>query len=162
MGSSTCVVDGALELDSNLCLGGGRQLLVKGEGSTLVLLIVRDVGGLDGLLGLGVLGHDGSLVNLQLVSIEHDFLGGVANLGGDGDGALVAESAAKLQIVQRDGIVGGLDTGRWLRRGCGDGGRGASHVSGRTSLSEAMAARIHESVLQERVNGDSGGNTRAS
>lgn len=107
--AATCVIDGALELDGDLSLGGCRQLLVKGQSSTLVGLIVRDVCGLDGLLGLGVLGHDRGLVDLQLMGIEHDFLGGLADFGGNSDGALVAKSSAELQIVEGDGIVRGLD-----------------------------------------------------
>ena len=149
-----------MELDDDVSLGGGRKLLVEGKSCTLIFLIVRDVGGLDGLLGLGVFGCDRGFVDLQLMGVEHDFLGGLADLGGDGDGALVAESTAKLEVIQRNGIVGGLDAVRRLEHGgSGIGGRwrASTHVSGRTSLSEAMFAWIHESVLQGRDREWSGG-----
>lgn len=49
------------------------------------------------------------LVNFELARVQDDFLGGLPNVGGNHDFALVAPGAAMLQVVERNVIVDWLD-----------------------------------------------------
>lgn len=79
------------------------------EGSSLVLLIVGDVGSLDGTLGLSLFGRNLSALDLELVGVQSDFVGLLLDLDVNVDLALVGPATAELEIEQGDGIVGWLD-----------------------------------------------------
>lgn len=83
------IVHDAAEADGDDGLVGLRNGLVKVEGSSLILLIICDAGGLQGALCLALLGADLCAVDLELVSIEGDFLGLLLDLDIDVDFALV-------------------------------------------------------------------------
>jgi len=59
------------------------------EGSSLVLLVIADVGGLDRAFGLSLFSADLCAVDLELVSVESDFLGFLLDLDVNVDVALV-------------------------------------------------------------------------
>ena len=69
------VVHGTLEGDRQDSLLALRKLLVEGEGTALVLLIVADVGGLDTRGILAGIDSNLSRVKLELMGVECDGLG---------------------------------------------------------------------------------------
>lgn len=105
------VVHGALESDGQDGLLGLRELLVESEGAALVLLIVADVGGLDGGRGLAGIESDLSRVDLELVGVECDGLGGLLDGEVDCYASLVGPWCVRLEVKEGDVVVGGLDAG---------------------------------------------------
>ena len=77
-----CIRDShdTLELDGDRGLLGDGQLLVEGDGGSLCPLIVANVGGLEGLGGLGMVDGDLGVRQLELEGVESDLLGGLDNL----------------------------------------------------------------------------------
>lgn len=81
--TSHLVVDDAFEFDDDGSLFGNGDLLVKGNGDTLSLFIVGDVGGLPLLLGLCVVYQDLGIVYLELEGVEDNLFGGLDDFGLD-------------------------------------------------------------------------------
>ena len=105
------VVHGALEGDCQDGLVGLRKLLVESEGAALVLLIVADVGSLDGGRSLAGIVGDLSRVDLELVGVECDGLGGLLDGEVDRYTTLVGPWCVWLEVEEGDVVVGRLDTG---------------------------------------------------
>jgi hypothetical protein len=106
MNALTYVVDGTLELDLKGRLSRVVDLLSKDECDALTLLVIGDV-----------LGRTRSIASLQLSAVDLELVGVenkvgeaivLVDLGVDGDGTLVPELSAKLDVVEGDGVV------RWL------------------------------------------------
>jgi hypothetical protein len=85
--------------------------LVESEGAALVLLIVADLGGLDRGRSLASIGSDLSGVDLELVGVECDGLGGLLDGKVDCYAALVGPWCVWLEVIEGDVVVGWLDTG---------------------------------------------------
>jgi hypothetical protein len=85
--------------------------LVEGEGAALVLLIVADLGSLDGGRGLAGIESDLSRVDLELVGVECDGLGRLLDGKVDCYAALVGPWCVWLEVEEGDVVVGGFDTG---------------------------------------------------
>lgn len=104
------VVHGALECDRQDGLLGLGDVLVEGEGAALVLLIVADVGGLDARSRLAGVERDFGRVELELVRVEGDGLGGLLDGEVDCYATLVGPWSFGLEVEEGDVIVGGLDS----------------------------------------------------
>lgn len=92
------VVHDTAELDRDDSLVRLRDGLVEVEGSPLVLLIVGDVGSLDGTLGLSLFSRNLGAVDLELVGVQSDFLGVLLDFDVNVDLALVGPATAELEI----------------------------------------------------------------
>lgn len=81
--TSHLVVDDAFEFDDDGSLLGNGDLLVKGNGDTLGLFIVGDVGRLQLLLRLCVVYQNLGIVYFELEGVEDNLLGGLDDFGLD-------------------------------------------------------------------------------
>jgi len=104
------IVNGAFELDVKLGVLTRGQLIPEMERDALLLLVGRDLGGLLRRLGLALLCVDLNMANVDVFSVEDYRFRGLLNGERNNYGALIAEVAAMLEIVERDGIVRWLDT----------------------------------------------------
>lgn len=105
------VVHGALESDRQDGLLGLGNVLVKGEGAALILLIVADVGGLDAGSSLAGIVRDFGRVKLEFVGVESDGFGGLLDLEVNCYATLVRPRRIRLEVEEGDVVVCGLDTG---------------------------------------------------
>lgn len=81
--TSHLVVDDAFEFDDDGSLFRNGNLLVKGDGDTLSLVIVGDIGGLPLLLRLCVVNQDLGIVHLELEGVEDNLFGRLDDFGLD-------------------------------------------------------------------------------
>jgi hypothetical protein len=103
------VVDGSLELDFKRRISLVPYFLPEIEGHTLPFLVVGDILGRIRLVS----GLELSSMNLQLMGIEHETAEAVVvgDFGINGHGSLETELAAKLEIVEGDGVMSRLGPG---------------------------------------------------
>jgi len=99
-----------LELDLQVRLGGGAELLAEGERGPLGIFVVRDLGRFERILRLAIFCGESGAVDDQLVGVEHDLLRALQDLELDIDCSLVEPIAEELQVIQRQVVIGRLDT----------------------------------------------------
>jgi hypothetical protein len=104
------IVDGALELDVQLCLASVVDLLAKVQCNSLPLLVVCDVL----CRTYFVASLQLSAVYLELMCVKYKLIEAIVlcDLGVDLDAALVAKFTAELDIVEGKGVV------RWFGPEC--------------------------------------------
>lgn len=108
----THIIHRALELDDQRGLRVDGQIIVELKCSLLGLLIVGDIRRLNGLLRLIVRCLHVHAVDLELVCIAGNLVHALLDVQSNLDSALVTEVATKLEVIQRDCIIGRLDAGR--------------------------------------------------